>query len=78
VRDNDGMTTTAAPKIRCYGSGRLIDDMYVNPADYREPISCGRCEAVRMPTVSTYRLIPGDRTTDAYKVTFPYHTKVER
>jgi hypothetical protein len=72
------MTTTAAPKIRCYGSGHLIDDMYVDPAAYREPIQCNACDAVRMPVVSTYRLIPGDRTTDTYKVTFPYHTKVER
>jgi hypothetical protein len=71
-------TTTATSKIRCYGSGRLIDDMYVNPNEYREPMPCESCGAVRVPVVSTYQIIRGDPTTVAYKVTFPYHTKVER
>jgi len=65
-------------KIRCYGSGRVIDDMYANPADYRLPLRCDSCAALRTPVVSTFQIVRGDPTTAAYKVTFPYHTRVDR
>lgn len=70
--------TAPAPKVRCYGSGRVLDDMYVNPSDWTDPVRCPVCDSERIPRISTYQIVRGDPTTAAYKVTFPYHTRVER